>query len=136
MRNFFLLLGFGLGLSEGGVLAGRRYSENLGERWLKKAAVAGMQPARIAAASSPADQRAGGCRLNVLSGLPVRKETTRRMMEQMQVLLRIRELLAEGLFWKGQERRRVGWVMGGLWGGEKVPTIDRLRKWPRHRFCA
>lgn len=109
MRNFLLLLGLLLGLSEGGVLAGRRYSENLGERCLKKAAVAGMQPARMAAASSPADQRAGGCRLNVLSGLPVWKETTRRMMEQMQVLLGIRELLAESLFWKAQGRRRVGY---------------------------
>ncbi len=59
---------------------------SLGETWLTKAAAAGMQPARMAEASSPADQRAGGCRWKVLSGLPVRKETMRRIMEAMQVL--------------------------------------------------
>ena len=67
--------------------------------------MAGIQPARMAAASSPADQRAGGCRLYVLSGLPVWKETTKRIMEQMQVLLEVRELLAEGIFWNGWGRK-------------------------------
>ena len=45
-----------------------------------------MQPARTAEAISAADQRAGGWRLKVWSGLPVRKETVRRIMEVMQVL--------------------------------------------------